>query len=472
MSDMTWLKQKSVAVLGFGVNNRELTAFLLRNGVRVTIRDSKPELKEQFERQFAPYGELVRWEIVPNIFDKLDEFSVLFRSPVIPTHHPALQKAVQRGAILTSQTQLFLDLCPALVIGVTGTKGKGTTSSLIYEILSKGYTQGKVYLAGNIGSDPFSFLDALREDDVVILELSSFQLEDLHSSPNISVLLRVAQDHLDHHRSVDEYRAAKANIFAHQRPNDIAVINDEYPEMAAYIPFVRGKLFRAARHIPRQQAAWAERLEEREIVFLQIGQGIESLDITERHLIGEHNLENILPAALVGAHFHISPVIMQKAIVEFRGLDHRLSFVGEFQGIRFYDDSIATTPESAEVAMAAFPDRRLHMIVGGKDKGQKHDDLAMVLVQKCVTVSFLPGAATGPLRKACEKARKRSDASCEILPIGQEPVMETILSGIHPHVQAGDVVILAPAAASDAPFADYKMRGEQFKVAIAKRYLQ
>ena len=470
MSDITWLSQQHVAILGFGVNNRELTGYLLRNGVKVTIRDSKQELQDTFEPQFAEFGEKVAWEIMPNIFENLDDFTVLFRSPVIPVHHPALQKALKRGAVITSQTQLFLDLCPALTIGVTGTKGKGTTSSLIFRMLSKGYTQGKVFLAGNIGTDPFSYLDQLSEDDIIILELSSFQLEDLHSSPNIAVLLSVAEDHLDHHRSLDEYRAAKANILAHQHPNDIAIINDEHASMHDYRQFVRGKLFHYTRHLPRQQSAWAERLEDREVVFVQTGQGIESFDITDRLLLGEHNLENILPATIVGAHFHISPVIMQQAVVSFRGLEHRLSLVGEYNGVRFYDDSIATTPESCVVAVEAFAGHRIHVIVGGKDKGQKHEMVSQMLVEKCTSISFMPGAVTAALRKNCQREVKRQHSECMLFGIGENPVMETILSGIHPHLQAGDIVLLAPSAASDTPFDNYKQRGEAFVAAVKKRY--
>ncbi len=470
MSDVTSLRQKSVVILGYGVNNRALTTFLLRNGISLTIRDRDAAVRDTFAPQYAEFGDQVVWDIRQDILADLSGFDVLFRAPVISSTEPRLVQAVSKGAQLSSQTQLFLELCPAITIGITGTKGKGTTSTLAYEILSRGYKAGRTFLAGNIGVDPFSFLDDLQEDDIVLLELSSFQLEDVRLSPHIAVVLHVTQDHLDHHKNLEEYRHAKARILTNQRPNDIAIVNAEYATQALFLQNVQGKLFQYSRHQPRQQSAWVENLEGKEIVFVAIGSGIESFEITGRKLLGAHNIENILPAAILGAYFHVSPLVMSKVVTGFTGLEHRLSLVAEKGGVSFYDDSIATTNESCVVAMEAFEGRRIHLLVGGKDKGQTHEELAKHIAARCTTVSFLPGAVTAALRKALEKEIKKTSSSLVLLPLAQNPVMETILSGIHTHLKGGDVVLLAPAAASDTPFANYKLRGEAFAEAIHKRY--
>jgi UDP-N-acetylmuramoylalanine--D-glutamate ligase len=467
------LQGKNIVILGYGINNQELTAYLLRQGLHLTLRDTNPVRQEEFMARHPEYVDAVTWQIMPDILKDIDAFDILFRSPGVRYSAAPLQKAIQQGAIVTSQTKFFLELCPAETIGVTGTKGKGTTCSLIYNILKEGYTQGAVYLGGNIGVDPFSFLEELTEQDIVVLELSSYQLIDLHISPHIGVVLKVTPDHLDVHASYEEYRGAKANVIAHQQPNDIAIINIEQPELGFYAQQVHGKAFYYSKHTPSKQSAWAERIDGEEIVFVQMGNAIESFAITNRILLGEHNLENILPAVLIGTHYRISAPIMQAAITSFKGLEHRISFVGTFEDVSFYDDSIATTPESAIVAMEAFAGRRIHLLLGGKTGGQAFDEVAEEAVARCATVSFIPGKDTPALEKLFRKVAKRhSPTTCTFISGIQDPIMETILSGIQPHLQPGDVVLLSPAAKSFDHFKDYKDRGDAFVKAIHKRYNQ
>jgi UDP-N-acetylmuramoylalanine--D-glutamate ligase len=463
---------KSVLILGLGANNRDLAGYLLGHGISVTIRDSLPSVRDAFAASYPQLVEKATWQHMPDILKDLDGFDVLFRSPSIPIHTPALVKARARGAEITSQTRLFMDLCPAITVGVTGTKGKGTTCSLIYRMLREGYSHGRTFLAGNIGVDPFSFLDRLTEKDIVVLELSSFQLEDLEVSPHIAVLLNVTSDHLDHHRSIDDYHKAKLNIILHQEPNDVAIINAEYAVPREAMTHVKGKLYGYTRHTPSRQSAWVETIDGKEVVFVQREGEIESFEIEGRRLLGQHNLENILPAALVGAYFRVSPLIMSKAIIDFAGLEHRLAFVAEHNGVRFIDDSIATTPEACIVAMQAFPESRVHMIVGGKSKGHPNDAVAKALAARATTITFLPGSATPSMRKAIERELKRTKRRTALISSTAEPLMETLLSGIVPHLQSGDTVVLAPGQASDAPYANYKERGDAFVAAIKKRYAQ
>jgi UDP-N-acetylmuramoylalanine--D-glutamate ligase len=446
------LRNKQVVVLGFGANNQELTRFLLEQGVSLTIRD-KVEIT-------VPEGAI--FERRDDILEDIDRFQIAFRSPGIPYLSPKLQAASSKGLTIYSQTKLFMDLCPCEVIGVTGTKGKGTTSSLIYEILKGGYSKGEVYLGGNIGGDPFSFLSDLRADDVVILELSSFQLQDLHKSPHISIALRFAIDHLDHHKSAEEYWEAKARIITQQKKGDIAIINADYPENRDVIGRAPGRVYRYTRRQPAKESAWADG----ETIFIQINNQVESFDVSGRKLIGEHSLENIIPAAMVGVLYGVGAEVIRKVVTSFSGLEHRLSLVGSFAGVDFYDDSIATTVEACEVDLAAFPNRRIHLIAGGSEKGHDYRLLAANIRQRCTTVSLIPGQATPRLKKVL----KKSSGQCLILDQAKDPIMETILSGIYPHLQEGDVVLLAPAAASFGSFANYKERGDAFSAAVRKRY--
>lgn len=460
------LKDKKIVVLGLGVNNRHLVAYLLQAGFSLTVRD-REAVQESFEAEFSDWNDQITWEVVKDITQKLEDFEVIIRSPAIQLK--TLKRYEEKGAFITSQTDLFFRICPAPIIGVTGTKGKGTTATLIYSLLKGSYSKGKVYLGGNIGIDPFSFAPQLTPQDLVVLELSSAQLEGLSHSPHVAVLLRVSPDHLDYHATYAEYREAKANLLIHQKDSDVAVVNTHYPDMHFYLDKVKGKRYTYSRHTPARQAAWAEVLEQKEVVFFQMESGIESFEITNRHLLGQHNLENILPAVLVAAYYGVPTKHMQEVVRTFPGLEHRLSFIGTAGGVDYYDDSIATTPESSQVAIESFPGRRIHLIAGGNDKGSTFTEWAAYAALHCATISVLPGEVSKRMERELRAALKRGGKAI-LLNRATNPVMETILSGIHPHLQKGDVVLLSPAARSGAPFKNYKERGEAFIAAIHKRY--
>lgn len=486
--DIQELKKQKVVILGWGVNNRALVEYLLKRGVSVTIRDRLPNLQEDFFNKYPQYkeSELVKWEITENILKGLDKFGVVFRSPSIPYLSPEIQKAKGRGVVIYSQTKLFFDLSPAQIIGISGTKGKGTTATLLYQILQAGWKKGKVYLAGNIGLDPFSFLDKLQETDLVILELSSYQLQDLHKSPHIAIMLRVSVDHLNHHKSIEEYRAAKQPLLRWQNEDDLALVNADEPNMDEYANLTRAQVYRYSRYQPRRNSIWVDTSTGDEIVFVQLGEDIESFSLTGRRLIGEHNLENILPAILTAAMLRVSMRTIRRVVLAFPGLEHRLALVGSYNGVNFYDDSIATTPAACLVALRSFWGRPIHLIVGGKDKGQDYASLATDILQRCATVSFLPGESTARLKQSLRQALNRFPASknpCQILDdfnyssakalhqsLTKDEVMENIFKSLIPHLQPNDVVLLSPTTASDQPFKDYKERGEAFIRAMKEQY--
>lgn len=453
------LRSKNIAILGMGVNNRALAAYLLRHGASVTLRDAKAGVKTAFEEAYPEFTDnpACTWEIRPGILDELQSFDILFRSPSIWVHSPELQAFKAHGTVY-SQTKLFFDLCPATIVGITGSKGKGTTASLVYRMLDKGYQKGKAYVAGNIGVDPFEFLDELTQNDVVVLELSSFQLQDLEASPHVAVVLKITPDHLDHHASFEEYRDAKLQLIAHQKAGDVAVLWGENPDLELYKGKTDASVLTYSRHTPQTVGGW-----EAEEVVRIVHDGREwNVPIDGRRIPGDHNLENIVPACIVGTVFDIPEAVLQEAAVTFPGLPHRLHKVGEWEGVELYDDSIATTPESCQVAMEAFPNRRLHLIMGGRDKGQDYAALAPLLGERCGSIGLLPGPGTAKLRLTLQPYQ---DKLRLIEPAG-EPIMESILADMKETVNPGDVILLAPAAASDQPYGTYVRRAASFTQAV------
>lgn len=427
------LNQNKIAVVGMGVNNRHLAEYFRRHKVAFEIIDG--------------------WKSVDELAPKLAGFDIIFRTPGLPYLSDPIQKAKKAGAEIYSQTKLFFDLCPCAIIGVTGTKGKGTTASLIYKILDIALrgTQGKVYLAGNIGQDPFEFIDEIKSNDLVVLELSSFQLQDMEKSPHIAVVLKTTSEHLDHHKSVEEYRAAKANIVAHQTENDFAILNYDSEvarEMAKLTP---AKIYWNS----TQQAVKPGSYVQDNRIFINQR---EIMPISEVGLTGRFNLENITAALAAVAAAGVTDIgIIRKVVSEFRGLEHRLEFVAEIKDVKFYNDSFSTTPESTIAALSAFVAPMI-LIVGGSEKHSDYEPLAQAIAQSRVRL-LVPIGVTGPrIAAMARKAGYEGRISEKTFSNMQEIVDEA-----NRVAQKGDIVLLSPAAASFGLFTDYKHRGEMFK---------
>ncbi len=332
------------------------------------------------------------------------------------------------------------------IIGVTGTKGKGTTSTLIYELLK---AQGKTaWLGGNIGVPALDFVKDVNPDDWVVLELSSFQLYNLTYSPHVAVCLMVAAEHMDWHGDMDEYVEAKANIFRHQKTGDVAIYlpdNLYSKRVAGYSP---------GRKVPYTQPPGAYVREDGKIII----KDIEIIDKSEVKLLGEHNLQNICAAAT--AVFEATGRLDNaKAVLSsFSGLEHRLEFVCEFEGVKYYDDSFGTTPETAAVAIKAFEQPKI-LILGGSDKGAEFDDLAEVIKASNVRQAIVIGQITDRVMAAL-----RAAGFTEI--ITGFTTMPEIVQKARETAQPGDIVLLSTGAASFGMFKDYKDRGDQFKEAV------
>jgi len=342
-------KTAKIAILGFGLEGKSTKDFLEENGYdNLTVFDEKlPE----FESDLS----------------KLRNFDLIFRSPGIHKDHPQLQ-----GLNVTSATKLFFDICPCPIIGVTGTKGKGTTSTLIYEILKEA---GKdVYLGGNIGTPALDLMPDIWRESLVVLELSSFQLQDLEKSPHIGVVLNTTSEHLDYHKDSEEYQNAKEPIVKFQDSEDFAVLNLDYPYYKRYESLGDSEKFFISVRKKVEKGAYIKQdriyIEDEEICHKD-----------EVGLIGPHNLENILPAVMVATLLKIPKNIITKTIKNFKGLPHRLEFVREVKDVKFYNDSFSTTPETCIAALNSFEDP-LILIAGGSEKNSDYTELGRVIFDK------------------------------------------------------------------------------------------
>ncbi|MBI3887480.1 UDP-N-acetylmuramoyl-L-alanine--D-glutamate ligase [Candidatus Microgenomates bacterium] len=400
-----------VAILGLGTDTKDVIPYLESRGDLVTVLDEKNGKG----------------------FFNLDSYDLIIRSPGVYRYREELEKTKTQ---ITSKIKMFFDLCPAKIIGVTGTKGKGTTSTLIYEILKA--AGKKVFLGGNIGTGIFHLLPELDKDCWVVLELSSFQLIDLDESPHIAVVLMVTKDHMDWHVDEEEYVNAKKNIVSHQKPTDFAVVNKDYPNSVEIGNSATGKV------------TWVSK------------DALKNMTDKEIRLRGEHNRENIVAAATVAKLIDIDEVTIRAVIKNFKGLEHRLEEVREVNGVTYYNDSFSTVPETAIAAIKSFHEPEI-LILGGSEKGSDFTKLGRVIAQtENIRAVILIGLMAGRI----EKAIKSSDTQNKVKIIKDCQNMEEIVKIAYNTAVSGDVVLLTPACASFDMFKNYKERGQQFKLQV------
>ncbi|EKD56792.1 MAG: UDP-N-acetylmuramoyl-L-alanyl-D-glutamate synthetase [uncultured bacterium] len=504
MNKLNW-QNKRIALLGFGIENQAVLEYLIKQGANdITIcdKDQNLKLKTKNEKpQLKTQNYDIKYQLGKNYLDNLEQFDIVFRTPGIPYLTPEIQGAKKTGTLVTSQIKLFFDLCSAKIIGVTGTKGKGTTVSLITEILKLQITnykfsldkletpvgqinsksrisnfqnkskilnhKSKIYCGGNIGNAPIEFVDKIKKDDWVVLELSSFQLQDLDKSPHIAVVLDIKDDHLDHHQDRDEYIDAKTSIVRYQSKDDFTVVNLDYltaykfalmsPTVNDYY-FSRTKLVDLGTFVRWNNKKGKNKLGE---IILRTEKRDQPICKTnEVTLRGEHNLENIC-AAITASHLAGASIkSIKDEVIKFKGLEHRLEFVKEIGGAKYYNDSFSTTPETAIAAIKSFSELII-LIVGGSDKGANYTQLINEITRSTVKTLIAIGV-TGSI---IVKKLKTKNQKLQIIDDCKN--MKEIVGCASKEAKPGDVILLSPASASFDMFANYKDRGEQFKSAVA-----
>ena len=417
------------------------------------------KLASHLRKHQIQFDTIEQWKNPDELVTKLEKYQVVFRTPGLPFLSEAVQRVIRRGGRVTSQTQLFFGLCPAPIIGVTGTKGKGTTATLLSKILEMGSGR-KIWLAGNIGLDPFDFLEKLRPEDLVVLELSSFQLQDMSRSPHVAVVLKITPEHLDHHRDFREYVLAKENIVKHQKNTDFAVVNYDSEVTREFAKFSLGKIFWNSTEEPVKPGCF---IRSEKIILADEKREIEVMQTGEVRLLGRFNLENVTAAIAAAAAVGVSdPVVIREVVSGFEGLPHRLEFVRSVGNAKFYNDSFATTPETTMAALSAFSEPTV-LIVGGSEKNADYTQLGSTIAGSKVA-ALLPIGKTGP--RIAESAR-RAGYRGKILDraFGN---MEEIVVVANEVARPGDVVLLSPASASLDMFSNYKHRGELFKKFVSR----
>ncbi len=385
------------------------------------------------------------------------ETEIMFVSPGVPQGMPILVEARRRGVALSSETRLFFSLCPAPIIGVTGSSGKTTTTSLVGEIMK---AQGcRAFVGGNIGSPLIGLVDQIRPQDAVVMELSSFQLEVLDQSPHIAAVLNLSPNHLDRHQSMEEYVAAKINILGFQTPEDYAVLNADDQPTRALEAFCPGHVVFFSRDQQPQRGAF---LDGGRVIVRWEGEGQTVCEVSEVRLLGVHNLENVLAACAISAAAGAPPEAMRAAVTSFTGVGHRLELVAEIGGVRYYDDSIATSPQRTMAALDSFADP-LILLAGGREKHLPLEELAELILSK-VKVLILFGEAAPLLKQAVLRAQ--SGRTGRSLPIHQAFDLGDAVRIAATAAQSGDVVLLAPACTSFDMYRDFAERGDHFQALV------
>ena len=459
---MSPYKDKKVAIIGLSVEGVDTAAFFAKEQAVLTFCDRRT--KESLGKTYTTLAALSsRFQLGDAYVSRLDGFDLIVRTPGMSLRTPQLQSAAAKGIPIESQTTLFFKHCQAPIIGVTGTKGKGTTSTLIHTILRASGRNS--WLGGNVGTPLLSRVREIAPSDIVVLELSSFQLEDLTRSPHVAVVLKVTQEHLanfdplatNYHTSREAYVEAKKSIVRHQKNHDMVVCNADDPTSVSFSKETRGKAY----YFSRSQSSADSFVNDR-AVYVKWNNGVHLIcRLSDIHLLGMHNLENIASAALVGVLMGAPIESIRGAVRTFKGLEHRLEYVRTVSGVAYYDDSFSTVPETTIAAIESFT-VPLVLIAGGSEKGSDYSGLG----KKIAASDTKALVVVGQMAQRIAKAATDAGYTGEIVRGLQS--MEEIVSVCAQKAKHGDAVLLSPACASFDMFTNYKERGSLFKQEVLR----
>ena len=450
MSLKTYLESirgKTVAVIGIGISNTPLIELLLDAGFSVTACDKRD--RTQFDPALLAdlAGKGCRLVLGPDYLEHLDQ-DIIFRTPGL--HPRYLEKARQRGSQITSEMEVFFEVCPCPIIAVTGSDGKTTTTTIISKLLAA--AGRKVYVGGNIGHPLLAEADTMAPDGVAVLELSSFQLMTMERSPQIAVLTNLAPNHLDVHTDMAEYVAAKERIFRFQSPVDKLVCNWDNDITRKLSEKAVSKVFYFTR---KSEIALGTFLWE-DAIWMRGDDGLRMvLPLSDIRLPGIHNVENYM-AAIAAVDGLVPDEIIRDFAREFGGVEHRIEFVRELRGVRWYNDAIASSPSRTAACLRSF-DQKIILLAGGKDKGVSYRDLGP-LINDHVKYLVLCGATAGVIRESVEQAENYAG-----LPIVEVPDWAEAVHRAAAAAESGDVVVMSPASTSFDKFPNFMAKGKFFK---------
>lgn len=434
-------RKRKVAIIGFGLEGEALFFYLRRQGERPfgRFRASDITILDQNNKLAVPKG--ARAVLGKNYLEGLSGFDVIYRSPGVPYHLPQIQRAREK---LSSSTGLFFARAKGTIVGVTGSAGKSTTAALLYSILKS--AGRNVFLGGNIGQDPLKFLSKLRPESITVMELSSFQLQDLKKSPHIAVVLDIYEEHLDKHKSLKEYIEAKTNIARFQKSGDVIVFSkgNVLAEKVARISRAKKRLFSLSNTVADAYTRDGALYTRKE------GKILDRADI---QIPGPHNAKNVMAAALAALSLGAPPESIRSAVRNFKGLPHRLEFMRSMRDVKFYNDSGAVNIRAATASMDSFSEQKV-VLVGGRNKNLPLRPLARRLLKPDIKFAILFGSMRRELAPLLKKEGMKNFAV--------KATMAAAVKYAAAKAKAGDIVLLAPGAASFDEFKDYRERGEEF----------
>jgi UDP-N-acetylmuramoylalanine--D-glutamate ligase len=453
-----WSNER-VLVIGAARQGLALTRYLCSKGCRVTLNDNRNA--DQLVKALESINGLpVHLILGGHPIEALDNISLVCISGGVSPEMPLVLEAQSRNIPITNDTQIFMEMVPCPTIGITGSAGKTTTTTLVGRIARAGAKPGqKIWIGGNIGTPLISFIDDIKESDLVILELSSFQLELMSISPNISAILNITPNHLDRHGTMDAYKTAKRRILDFQKPDDFAILCRDDAGSIELIPYVKGKLSTFGWNRPMDRVPGTF-LQETELVYFDGKNEIAVLPREEITLRGDHNILNVLAACdiTLAAGFKTDAILT--GIKGFGGVDHRLEYVGTVNGADWYNDSIATAPERTMAAIRSFKEP-LVLLIGGRDKKLPWESLAE-LINTRVDHVVLFGEAAPKIQTVLEKIKTKASTFTVDRAAGLCDAVQLAYERAEPD----DVVLLSPGGTSYDEFEDFEERGECFRTLV------
>ena len=443
----TSIQGKTVTFCGIGRSHMPLIRLFQEKGALVSARD-KRSLEELGDNGKALQEWGVQLILGENYLEDLRE-DIIFRTPGMKYHLPQLEAARKRGAAVTSEMEVFFQLCPCKIYAVTGSDGKTTTTSIIAELLK---AQGKtVHLGGNIGKPLLPEIESIQPEDCAVVELSSFQLISMRESPDVAVVTNLSPNHLDVHKDMQEYIDAKKNILLHQGAFSRTVLNAGNEITASFAPQVRGDCWMFRRGAPVERGVWCDG----ETIYVH-GQAL--LPISHIRIPGWHNVENYM-AAIAAVWGDVEPQTIRRVAETFAGVEHRAEFVRELRGVKYYNDSIATSPTRVISGMLSLFPQKILLIAGGYDKHIPFEPLGPAVCEKVKTLILL-GDTAQKIQDAVQAAPQYQEGCPEILRVDN---MEQAVAAAAAHAQPGDIVSLSPACAAFDLYPNFEVRGRHYK---------
>lgn len=440
------LTGKRVAVLGIGVSNRPLIRMLLAHGIETLACDKTP--RDALDPEVLELEQLgAKLHVGPDYLDGITA-DVVFRTPGMHPDIPALRQLRASGAAVTSEMEVFFEVCPCKIIAVTGSDGKTTTTTLIAEILK--HAGRRVWLGGNIGTPLLPVAEKMEPDDIAVVELSSFQLMGMTRSADVAVVTNLAPNHLDVHKDMAEYIAAKQNVYLHQSRTGKLVVNMDNAITDGFVESAPGTVEKFSRLGRPERGVWLNG----DTIYRNDTPIMKAADI---RIPGVHNIENYMAAACAVEGLATDADIDAVA-KSFPGVEHRIEFVRELDGVKYYNDSIGTSPSRTTACLESF-NQKIILIAGGYDKGVPFTQLGVEIVGH-VKALFLTGNTAGAIRQAVEQAPGYAESG---MILAETEDLAAAVAAARQAAKPGDVVVLSPACAAFDHFKNFMERGQVFK---------